>query len=393
MFVVALVLCGLGVIDSSAQERKLELEENDRICFVGNTFAERMRHFGYFETLLTSRFPDLNLTFRNLGWSADEVDLRPRPLDFGDIHTHLTNQGADVIFLCYGFNESFKGPEALGEFKEDYQSLIDALLQHKYNGVTPPRLVLVSPIPMEPSVGIVDFTRQNDNIRLYAEAVVNLAKGNGLVYADLYTPVADYFQLNSASPLTFNACHLTEKGYWVVAQMLMEAVGFGLEGLWITVDESDESGPSGVKIEYRPKRVATPPPPSKMDSPFEIFQPTLRAEALAPGDYALRVGDSIVARASSKAWATGIPLPHIPLQNDAEELREAINYKNQLFFDRWRAINGYYIYGGRKEPFGVVSFPPEMSRFEERIREYEALIRELAQPPEPVTFELMRVVE
>jgi hypothetical protein len=30
-------------------------------------------------------FPDANLTVRNLGWSADEVNLQPRPLNFGSV--------------------------------------------------------------------------------------------------------------------------------------------------------------------------------------------------------------------------------------------------------------------------------------------------------------------
>lgn len=42
----------------------------DRICVVGNTFAERMRIDGFLETRLAVRRPDLKLTVRNLGWSA-----------------------------------------------------------------------------------------------------------------------------------------------------------------------------------------------------------------------------------------------------------------------------------------------------------------------------------
>ena len=45
-------------------------------------------------------------------------------------------------------------------------------------------------------------------------------------------------------------------------------------------------------------------------------------------------------------------------------------------------MNGYYIYGGRKEPFGVHSFPPEMVRFEELVGELDREAAELAQSGE-----------
>src|SRR5262245_59063561 len=88
---------------------KLTFQKGDRVILLGNTFAERAHEFGYLEALLQARFPDLGLSFRNLGYAADEVTLQPRPLNFADTHTLLTDQKADVIFLCFGMNESFKG--------------------------------------------------------------------------------------------------------------------------------------------------------------------------------------------------------------------------------------------------------------------------------------------
>src|SRR4051794_31347671 len=66
---------------------RLELRRGDRIIIIGNTLAERMQYFGHFETLLQSRFPELELVVRNLGWSADELTLRPRSQGFED-HGH-----------------------------------------------------------------------------------------------------------------------------------------------------------------------------------------------------------------------------------------------------------------------------------------------------------------
>ncbi len=134
---------------ASAQGRPLTLKPRDRIVLVGNTLAERMQLFNHFETLLYTRFPDLQLTVRNLGWSGDTVALQPRPLNFGTTPTHLYRQKADVILAFFGLNESFDGQAGLEQFEQDLTAYLRANLAAQYNGTSAPRLVLVSPIAHE----------------------------------------------------------------------------------------------------------------------------------------------------------------------------------------------------------------------------------------------------
>src|SRR5690625_1092341 len=91
-------------------------KQNSNIVFVGNTFAVRLQDYNYFESLLYKSFPGRNLRIRNLGWSADEVDLRPRPLNYEGLHEQLSRQKADIIFAFFGMNEAFKGPDSLEDF-------------------------------------------------------------------------------------------------------------------------------------------------------------------------------------------------------------------------------------------------------------------------------------
>ena len=56
-----------------------------------------------------------------------------------------------------------------------------------------------------------------------------------------------------------------------------------------------------------------------------------------------------------------------PWSEKMEELRQLVIEKNKQFFFRWRPINGEYVYGRRREPFGIVSFPPEMAQLDEMI--------------------------
>ena len=48
-----------------------ELRDGDRVVFLGDTLIEREQSYGYIEFLLTTEYPERNVTFRNLGWSAD----------------------------------------------------------------------------------------------------------------------------------------------------------------------------------------------------------------------------------------------------------------------------------------------------------------------------------
>ena len=111
-FLATTVLLVSSINDGAAQEKtqsRLRIDANDSIVFIGNTFAERMHLFGYFETFLHCKFPEHKLKVRNMGWSADELTLKPRPVGFGDRHRYLEREEADVIFACFGMNESFQG--------------------------------------------------------------------------------------------------------------------------------------------------------------------------------------------------------------------------------------------------------------------------------------------
>ncbi|HZT80528.1 MAG TPA: SGNH/GDSL hydrolase family protein, partial [Gemmataceae bacterium] len=70
------LLLGGGPHESAAQpkpEPRLQLRTGDHVCIIGNTLADRMQHDGWLEAYLQSRFPRHQLVFRNLGFSGDEV--------------------------------------------------------------------------------------------------------------------------------------------------------------------------------------------------------------------------------------------------------------------------------------------------------------------------------
>src|SRR5262245_46986478 len=117
---------------------RLELHPGDHVCVIGNTLADRMQHDGWLETLLHARFPKHQLTYRDLGFSGDELTLRLRSADFGSPDGWLRKCQADVVFACFGYNESFAGPAGLDKFKRDLADFVTHTRGQKYNGKSAP---------------------------------------------------------------------------------------------------------------------------------------------------------------------------------------------------------------------------------------------------------------
>ncbi|MFP6900768.1 MAG: SGNH/GDSL hydrolase family protein, partial [Opitutales bacterium] len=216
-------LCASGFL-SSAWASDLEVRENDSIVIIGNTFADRMHLFGYFETFLHCRFPEHRLRVRNLGWPADEVDKRIRPHGFPRLFDDLKANQADLILVCYGMNESFLGLERLDHFRQELEKIVGQLMAEKFNGVTPPRVALVTPIAQEAMPSLPDVSGRNAVLKEYAEAVIQVATKHGIPVADLFSPTAAR-ALDKEEKLTFNGIHLTENGYRVVSQLMAEQFG------------------------------------------------------------------------------------------------------------------------------------------------------------------------
>lgn len=342
---VTLLTCGLimytNVAWGQALLPPLVLQPDSRVILLGNTFADRMRHYGYFEMVLQRQFPGRRLTLRNMGWSADEVGLQPRPLNFpgfgektrrlttgkplvafegfthgnegaamplsmnfAGLNQDLYDQKADVIFLCFGLNEAFKGPAGLPQFEKDLNAFIANLRANRYNGRQAPALVLVSPIAHENLGGhLPNPAVHNTNLALYTRAMRTIAEkhsstANPLYFIDLFTPSMAQMQ-GASSPITINGIHLNDAGYRLAANWMGQALG----------------------------------------------------------------------------WT--------PLTNpDAEtnkQLREVIHLKDTHFFYRWRAVNGEYIYGRRREPFGVIAFPPELRKLNQMAAALDSVIWALGQ--------------
>jgi len=314
------IACTSWSVSAWADEPRLELRKGDRVVLVGNTLAERMQTFGTFETLLHARFPQHELVVRNLGWSADEIALRPRSKDFIDHGHTLADHKPNVILAFFGFNESFAGPAGLARFEADLERFlqepqkIDEFATSRGEWDKKPdaarpsqklvdlrQIVLVSPIAYDrkDTPHLPDGEQIDANLKLYTDAMQRIAAKHGVPFVDLFSQTRDFMkQTSPTGVMTINGIHLNEFGDQVVGGML-DASLFGSRAESATVDLG--------------------------------------------------------------------------------RLRREVNEKNLQFYFDYRAVNGYYIYGGRKNPFGVVNFPVEFAKLRKMIELRDARVWAVAQ--------------
>ncbi len=286
---------------AAAEPTLLELRPHDHVVIVGNTLAERMQYFGGFETLLHARLPRHELYVRDLGWSADELSIRLRSRGFADHGSNLADHAPDVVIAMFGFNESFAGPAGLKKFEQELAAFVK-------NPFSIDRY-------MSPG-GAWDNATGEAATGAGAKPVRQVVLVSPLAHENLKRSSLPDGSANNA-----NIALYTDAMRKVAAR----------EGA-VFVDL------------FAPSRKAM----TGAASPWTIN-----------GIHVNEHGDAEMARLLD----TGLFGPRPASEpTGLAKLLAAVNEKNLQFFYDHRSVNGCYIYGGRKNPYGTVNFPPEFKK-------------------------------
>ena len=216
-----------------ADAEQLALQKGDHVSIIGNALADRMQHDGWLETLIVRANPTLDLTFRNLAFSCDEVVTR-LVTDTGASRSEwLAMTKSDVVLAFFGFNESFAGPDGVAKFSAELEGFIKDTRKATYSGNSggkgAPRLVLFSPIAAEKldDPNLDDPATLNRNLALYSAAMAAVAKAQQVPFVDLFV-ASQKLYATTTQPLTFNGIHLTEAGDKALAPLMFSAL-FGAQ--------------------------------------------------------------------------------------------------------------------------------------------------------------------
>ena len=332
-----------------------ELNDGDRVVFLGNSLFEYDQQYGYIEFALTSRWPDRAITFRNLGWTGDTVFGEARsyftspPSAYELLIQQVTKAQPTVVFLAYGANEAFEGEAGIPHFVRGVNQLLDEI--DKLGA----KAILLSPIPHMATAPMTHPEARNKNLQLYASAMAKAASARGALFIDLFKPLQE---LSSKITVTTDGVHLNEIGYYHLASMI--ETGLGLP---------PRRGPVEVKLPQQGAEASSAstmldsaisqkdiqfmidedflPLPLPKHGEVDNYQRKLTIHGLQKGCYMLQVGNEHVVAATAQQWSKGVEIRQGPLFEQADQLRDHILKKNELFFHQYRPLNRTYLIGFR----------------------------------------------
>jgi len=361
-------------------EGPFQLLDGDRVVFVGDTLVERASRDDFWEAALTARFPDRQITFRNLGWSADTPGGDARS-GFGTVEDGYQQLKAQVyaalptvVFVCYGSGSAFDGEAGLPRFETGLARLLEDL------AVTKAEVVLVSPLRHEQlPKPLPDPALHNRELDRYTRAIQKMANERGLKFVNLYDGLISTSQVSLDQSLTDNGLHLRPRGYLKLAGFFADRLGWttprptavlSAEGRLVRQSDAQvtnlKRGEGGsLSFELRLDRL---PLPGGAAGPACRLQ----VQGLPAGTWKLVADDQTWAKGSAEGWKDGIDLLESPDQAQFEALRQEIVEKNQLYFHRWRPQNETYLFGFRKHEQGnnareIPMFDPLVEKREEAI--------------------------
>ncbi len=391
---------------------KFELKDGDRVVFLGNTLIERAQKYGYWETMLTARYPDRKIIFRNLGWDGDTVWAESRGLfdppakGYERMLARIAGIKPTVIFLGYGNNEAFAGKKGLPRFIKQYNKLLDDLTKVSAKGV---RFVLLSPTRHDRVSEVVPDPREyNKSARLYSDALKSIAEKRGAAFVNFirFMDLALFQGPNfkRANFHTSNGVHLDRSGYKGFSRVLELEFFKGEEPAFYDGEDDNVSTSKSkqgrvVSIQSDAARV-TKTTDTESGLTFICTYHNLghwigayvRVKGLPAGTYRCRVvGQKIrdpQEPTRTAVWEKGLQLLFYNEEEQFEKLRQAIIAKNRLYFYSWRPQNITYLFLFRKHEQGQNA--KEVKEFERLVAAKEKEIDRLKKPVTR-TYELIRV--
>ena len=386
---------------------KFELKDGDRVVFLGNTLIEREQQYGYWETMLTARYPDRKIIFRNLGWDGDTVWAESRGLfdppekGYARLLAHVGRIKPTVLFLGYGNNEAFAGKPGLPRFVKQYNKLLDDLTRVSAKGV---RFVLLSPIEHEKHNALpVDPRPYNQTLARYAAEIQRIANNRKMSFIDLIESMKESNKaLLDGRPYsvnyTDNGLHLNSSGY----SLLSTTIEITLFGSFGSANRKSRrvKTPKGVRIE-RYQAILSKAEDTESGIRFQCklnqlpkpgFMYSLFANGLPKGAYWIRVDKKKVVDSGfpsgHREFERGVRFAVWPDAKQFESLRQTIIAKNRLYFHSWRPQNVTYLFLFRKHEQGQNA--KEMKEFQRLVAAKEKEIDRLKKPVTR-TYELIRV--
>lgn len=377
-----LLLAGLlcSCRQNADNDALLDKQDAKKIVLVGGSLISGMEDHAYFERSITTHFAGQAVSFRNIGWPADDVYGQARS-QFGSAQNtrswqppsaeegfgskvlmeHIDEAAPRTLIIGYGSEVAFAEEEAdFTVFTSGYTRLLDFVEKKEV------KLILLSPPKHETAFSSpADCEKRNEWLAKASTFIRDEAKARGHIFIDLYQ---NLITDPSQQLYTENGLQLNQAGYEKMNEILLENLKIeNPRHFTIHIDESaailktencevSDWMPSvrGVSFNLVPGRLL-PTGQIISKTPVAIY---------VNGELSSKNQDTV-------SWVT--------LKADAllqQRLLNTIKEKNRLHRYRLRPLNEAYIYLFRRHEMGHLAYEMEdlIRLVEEKEREISRLL-------------------
>ena len=342
-----------------------KLKPGDRVLFYGDSITEQHLYTNYVETYVVTRFPNLNVRFRNTGVGGDRVTGGwAGPIDVRMTRDFLAYKPT-VATIMLGMNDGSYRPFDQGIFDtytKGYAGIVDEIKQ-KLPGC---RVIPILPSPYDDVAHKPNWDPgYNDVMIRFGQYLKDLAAKDGLQTIDLNSAVvaglkrAVEIDPKLAAKLMPDRVHPTPQCQYLMAAPILEAWGAPATVTDVSVDMASRKvtkavfskvaltdGMSWTQLDERL------PFPIPMDDPLVAlvmqssdFLQRLDSEMLAVtgltgSRYALKIDGKTVGDFSASELAAGVNLAVLktPMADQAAKVKKLTDLHNQIFMARWRNV-------------------------------------------------------
>ncbi|WP_342450729.1 SGNH/GDSL hydrolase family protein [Lunatimonas salinarum] len=252
---VILVLTGLLVGAVQAQTSYPIRKEAKRVLFIGNSITYAAHYVDFTIAAFYLENPGTKMEAINVGLPSETASglsepghaggRFPRPYLHDRLERILEKVKPDVVVSCYGMNDGIYLPldeERFARYREGIERLHAAVTQRSI-----PIIHLTPPIfdpKKDPAYAEVLDT--------YSEWLISQRKNSQWQVIDLHFPMKEHLiakrQTNPDFFLAEDAVHPNEIGHWIMAQALLDGLGFPEAKNMASPDAYFDSKPSGQDV-------------------------------------------------------------------------------------------------------------------------------------------------
>ncbi|HEY3281748.1 MAG TPA: SGNH/GDSL hydrolase family protein [Armatimonadota bacterium] len=366
----ALQVVGAGLLfllllapGARADQAPFPFRDGDRVVFLGDSITEQRLYTTFLETYLLTRFPNWKLRFRNAGWGGDTSWLQTRGIPPEQaLDRDVLFFKPTVVTIDFSMNDAGYGAFRQDLYDRHVNGMRDIVRWLKRGGVRP--VVLTTSADENQKTGPI-LSNYNLVLERFAEGDRQVAKEANAAFADQLHPFFNAIDLiRSTDPkarVSGDAIHPGPAGHLLMADAVLKALNAPrlVSSATLSVDskaraqETRNCKVTGVQfrdgvLSFDRQDEALPFPIHPEAMPILRLVPvvqdlddySLTVKGLEPGSYRVAVDGITLTTVTSDVLASGLNLALLagPLTDPAQRVMAKVFEKNNLYFERWRAV-------------------------------------------------------